>query len=259
MKAIILAGGLGTRLSEHTGTIPKPMVEIGGMPILWHIMHRYALFGVKDFVVALGYKGEIIRRWFEERARRGVTRVSLAQHEIVHLQRESVEDWNVILADTGADSMTGGRLARLRDMELLPERFHLTYGDGVSDVDLHALVAQHERFDRAVTITAVRPPARFGGLVLGPDDRVDAFAEKRQVDEGWINGGFMIVERDALSMPLTDLSVFEKDVLERMAEHKNLTAYPHEGFWQCMDTLRDVRTLEDLWQNGERPWMKEAP
>jgi glucose-1-phosphate cytidylyltransferase len=252
MKVVVLAGGLGTRLSEETELKPKPMVEIGSRPILWHIMKHYAHHGFGEFVVALGYKGETVKRYFVDyHALSGSMSIDLSRGSIQTHEREC-EDWKVHLIDTGERSMTGGRLRRLAPW-LRGGTFLLTYGDGVSDVDIPALVRFHRRSGCMATVTAVRPPARFGGLVFD-GDRVSAFAEKSQVEEGWINGGFMVCEPDILDLIDDDATVLETDVLERLARIGQLAAYRHNGFWQCMDTLRDVRLLQGLWESGNAPW-----
>jgi len=252
MKVVILAGGLGTRLMEETEVIPKPMVAIGGQPILWHIMKHYAHHGFKDFVIALGYKGTVIKRYFLDYSS------SLADDLIVDLATGAVEtrgkpqeDWRVHLVDTGLETLTGGRLKRLE--RYLQGTFLLTYGDGVADVDLQALLAFHKRHGRTATVTAVRPPARFGGLVLDRDEIVK-FTEKPQAGEGWINGGFLVFEPGIFNYLKDDQSSLELSALETLASDGQLMAYRHEGFWQCMDTLRDKRLLESLWQTGKARW-----
>ena len=252
MKTVILAGGFGTRLAEETEVRPKPMVEIGERPILWHIMKYYASYGFHEFVIALGYKGEIIKRFFIEQA-------TLQGNLSIEMQTGSVtarnqlhEDWVVHLVDTGLDSSTGGRIARVRDY-LDNETFMLTYGDGLANVDLNALLALHSKCERTVTLTAVRPPARFGGLIMN-GDVVAQFTEKPQIGEGWINGGFMVMEPRIFDYISSDQTNLEAQVLEQLAQENELTAYQHDEFWQCMDTLRDKRQLEGLWQDGNAPW-----
>ncbi len=252
MKVVILAGGLGTRLAEETEVRPKPMVEIGGRPILWHIMKHYAHYGLMEFFVALGYKGEVIKHYFLDYCTlNGDMTVRLDRAEI---QRHSAdtEKWVIHLIDTGQNSSTGGRVKRLEKW-LRNERFMLTYGDGVSNVDLAALLVFHAQHGRMGTVTAVRPPARFGGIIFD-GDLVAEFSEKPQVGEGWINGGFMVFEPAIFDYLDGDLSNLEKDGLERLAADRELGAYRHEGFWQCMDTLRDKRLLENLWREGRAPW-----
>jgi glucose-1-phosphate cytidylyltransferase len=252
MKVVILAGGLGTRLAEETEVRPKPMVEIGGRPILWHIMKHFAAYGHNEFVLALGYKGEMVKRYFLDYALlRGSMTVDLASGGVDVHDREC-EDWRVHLMDTGADTMTGGRVLRLAPM-LRGEPFLLTYGDGVSNVDIAALRHFHRQSGCMATVTAVRPPARYGGLEFD-GDRVARFSEKPQTGEGWINGGFMVCEPEVLQFLDDDHSSMELDALERLASVGQLAAYRHEGFWQCMDTLRDKRLLEQLWAAGDAPW-----
>jgi glucose-1-phosphate cytidylyltransferase len=252
MKVVILAGGQGTRLAEETDTRPKPMVEIGGMPILWHIMQHYAHFGFKEFLVALGYKGALIKRFFLDYcALAGSFSMDLASGSVSGRDAPS-EDWTVHLMDTGVDTATGGRVKRLQPY-LMDSTFMVTYGDGVSDVDLHSLLQVHRSHGRLATVTAVRPPSRFGGLILdGP--YVKEFDEKPQVGEGWINGGFMVLEPGVFEYLENDDSTLERDGLERLAADGQLTAYCHDRFWQCMDTLRDKRLLESLWESGQAPW-----
>lgn len=253
MKVVILAGGLGTRLSEETVNVPKPMVEIGGMPILWHIMKIYAAQGFDEFVVALGYKGEALKRFFYDYDRlRGSLTIDLAGGGVrPHTGRP--ETWRVHLMETGLETLTAGRLLRLKEF-LGNETFMLTYGDGVSDIDLDALLAFHRAHGRLGTITAVRPPARFGGLDFGPDGEIREFIEKPQIGEGWINGGFMVLEPEVLDRIHGDDAALEGDVLEPLSRERALMAYRHEGYWQCMDTLRDRRILNDMWDGGAAPW-----
>jgi glucose-1-phosphate cytidylyltransferase len=253
MKVVILAGGLGTRLSEETEVRPKPMVEVGGRPILWHIMKHYAAQGFGEFCVALGYKGDVIKRFFVDLATlRGSMTVDLSDGSISRAAEER-EDWTVHLVETGQDTNTGGRVGRLRD-RLRDETFMLTYGDGVGTVDLRALLAFHREHGRLATVTAVRPPSRFGGLDFREDGAVH-FTEKPQMGEGWINGGFMVLEPQVLDLIDGDATSFEADTLERLAAEGELRAFTHEGFWQAMDTLREVRFLRSLWDRGEAPWV----
>jgi glucose-1-phosphate cytidylyltransferase len=252
MKVVILAGGLGTRLAEETEIKPKPMVEIGGRPILWHIMRHYSHFDFKEFFIALGYRGEVIKRYFVDYcALSGSMSVDLRSGR-VESQDNECEDWYVHLKNTGQETNTGGRVKRLEPW-LKDGTFLLTYGDGVCDIDLGELLAFHRAQGRIATVTAVRPPARFGGLVFD-GDLVSEFTEKPQVGEGWINGGFMVFEPAVFDYIKGDDTNLEADVLERLAEGKQLAAYRHEGFWQCMDTLRDKRYLEALWRDQHAPW-----
>jgi glucose-1-phosphate cytidylyltransferase len=253
MKVVILAGGLGTRLSEETEVRPKPMVEVGGRPILWHIMKHYTAQGFGEFCVALGYKGDVIKRFFVDLATlRGSMTVDLSDGSISRAAEER-EDWTVHLVETGQDTNTGGRVGRLRD-RLRDETFMLTYGDGVGTVDLRALLAFHREHGKLATVTAVRPPSRFGGLDFREDGAVH-FTEKPQMGEGWINGGFMVLEPQVLDLIDGDATSFEADTLERLAAEGELRAFTHEGFWQAMDTLREVRFLRSLWDRGEAPWV----
>jgi glucose-1-phosphate cytidylyltransferase len=252
VKVVILAGGFGTRLSEETVAIPKPMVQIGGMPILWHIMKTYAYWGFTEFVIALGYKSEVIKDYFLHYGELfGDLTVDLGRNKITQT-RPPAENWVVHLVDTGLGSSTGGRLRRLASI-IGDETFMLTYGDGVSDAPMPELIELHRACKCLVTVTAVRPPARFGGISF-EGDRVAGFAEKHQVDEGWINGGFMVLESAAIERLTGDSDVLEVDLLEKLAAERELAAYRHTGFWQCMDTVRDRQTLERLWQEDKAPW-----
>lgn len=252
MKVVILAGGLGTRLTEETETRPKPMVEIGGRPILWHIMKHYAHFGFKEFVIALGYKGDVIKRYFLDYAKlQSNFTVNLTSGDVMR-RGGQLEDWTVHLIDTGGSTNTGGRLKRLASV-LGRETFMATYGDGVSNVDLNALAQFHRRHGKLATITAVRPPARFGGLVFD-GERITEFTEKPQVGEGWINGGFFVLEPAILDYITDDRTIWEREPMEQLAVEGQLMAYRHEAFWQCMDTLRDLRLLESLWTSEKAPW-----
>jgi glucose-1-phosphate cytidylyltransferase len=257
MKVVLLAGGFGTRLGEETVSRPKPMVEIGGMPILWHIMKSYAHQGFNEFAVALGYKGEVIKRYFRDyHSLASDLSVNLKTGAIETRTRE-VEDWTVHLCDTGADVMTGGRVKRL-ERQLAGEPFMLTYGDGVSNVDVQALLKFHKSHGKIATVTAVRPPARFGGLVF-EGDRVVEFTEKPQIGEGWINGGFMVFQPEVFRYLTGDSCILEADALEELARDGQLMAYKHQEFWQCMDTVRDLNVLEALWKGGTPPWRVWAP
>ncbi|HEX5891215.1 MAG TPA: glucose-1-phosphate cytidylyltransferase [Pyrinomonadaceae bacterium] len=251
MKVVILAGGLGTRLTEETELKPKPMVEIGGRPILWHIMKHYAHHGFKEFFIALGYRGEVVKRFFLDYCSlSGSMTVDLSQG-VVNNHQNDCEDWLVHLQDTGHETNTGGRVKRLQ-ASLSDGTFMLTYGDGVCDVDLQKLLEFHRAHGRIATVTAVRPPARFGGLIFD-GDLVKEFTEKPQIGEGWINGGFMVFEPAVFDYLKDDESNLEADALEKLATDKQLVAFRHEAFWQCMDTMREVRMLENLWRNNP-PW-----
>jgi glucose-1-phosphate cytidylyltransferase len=251
MKVGILAGGVGSRISEETEIKPKPMVEVGGRPILWHIMKLYAHQGFNDFVIALGYKGEHIKRYMVDYcALQGDLTVSLKDGG-VHTTNGQPEDWTIALIDTGPDTATGGRIKRLAPY-LSDGTFMLTWGDGVSNIDLHHLLDFHRSHGKLATLTAVRPPARFGHLELD-GNVVSEFSEKPQVGEGWINGAFFVLEPDVFEYIDGDATQWEREPLERLARDGQLMAYKHESFWQCMDTLRDKKLLEELWQNGA-PW-----
>lgn len=253
MKAVILAGGLGTRLSEETAQRPKPMVEIGGHPMLWHILRSYAAHDVRHFVLALGYKNHMIKDYFASYHRLASDLTVNVHTGDVSSQGEPDDRWLVDLVDTGLLTNTGGRLKRLASW-LPDEEFCLTYGDGLSNVDMRAVIQFHRGHGKLATVTAVRPPARFGALEL--DGRcVRAFTEKSQADEGWINGGFMVLNRSVIDHIGDDDTSLERDVLEALAAQGQLMAYQHEGFWQPMDTLRDLRTLQALWDTGSAPWL----
>jgi glucose-1-phosphate cytidylyltransferase len=252
MKAVVLCGGLGTRLSEETVVKPKPMVEIGGQPILWHILKHYAHYGFTEFVLALGYKGEFIKRYFAEyRSLSSDLTVHLASGRL-DVHDKAGEDWTVHCVDTGVPTQIGGRIKRLAPW-IGNETFLLTYGDGIANVDLRRLVEFHKRHGKLATVTAVRPPARFGGMTFD-GDLVKEFTEKPQIGEGWINGGFFVLEPGVLDYIAGDQTVFEREPLENLARDRQLAAYRHDGFWQCMDTLRDKRLLESLWETGQAPW-----
>jgi glucose-1-phosphate cytidylyltransferase len=253
MKVVILAGGFGTRIADVDSAIPKPMVPVGGLPILWHIMNRYAKFGFKDFYLALGYKSEVVKEYF-------LNYRMLSSNFTINLSSGAVEradapavDWRVTLIDTGLATMTGGRLKRVSDY-LNGEPFLLTYGDGLSDVDLNRLIDHHKKNGKEVTVTAVRPAARFGELSLD-GSLVREFREKPHVDSGWINGGFFVCENRFLNRIAGDETVLEKEPLETAAQARELNAYCHDGFWQCMDTKRDKDHLEAVWAAGSAPWL----
>jgi glucose-1-phosphate cytidylyltransferase len=253
VKVAILAGGLGSRLQEETEIKPKPMVDIGGRPILWHIMKIYATHGFNDFVIALGYKGDYIKRWMlEYSSLQGDLKVSLKDGHVRVLEGER-EDWTVSLVDTGVASMTGGRIKRLAPY-VGSETFMVTWGDGVADLDVRGLVDFHRSHGKLATVTAVRPPARFGELTLNGDGEVTAFAEKPQLAEGWINGAFFVLEPGVFDYIEGDMTQWEREPLERLAADGQLMAYRHESFWQCMDTLRDKVLLEQLWSSPQPPW-----
>ena len=253
MKVILLAGGFGTRLSEYTESIPKPMVTVGGRPILWHIMRIYAHFGHKDFYLALGYKAEVIKEYFlHYRTMNANFTVDLGTG-VVHPHQTEKIDWSVTLVDTGLDTMTGGRIKRLQSF-IGNETFMLTYGDGVADINLDEVLKFHKSHGKMVTLSAVRPAARFGDLEFD-GDRVSSFQEKSQLHEGWINGGFFIIEPEFFDLIDDDSQMFEREPLERAVVAGELMAFKHQGFWHCMDTKRDRDLLESMWEK-DAPWTR---
>jgi glucose-1-phosphate cytidylyltransferase len=252
VKVAILAGGVGSRLAEETVARPKPMVEIGNRPILWHIMKHYAAYGHREFVIALGYKGEHIKRWMVDYASLACDLTVRCEDGSVDVHPTQVDDWTTDLIDTGQATLTGGRIKRLRP-HVGDGTFLLTWGDGVADVDLDALVDFHRSHGRLATLTAVRPPARFGHLDLD-GDQIREFSEKPQTGEGWINGAFFVLEPGIFDYIEGDDTQWEREPLERLAKDGELMAYRHHGFWQCMDTLRDKKLLEELWAAGDAPW-----
>ncbi|GHV46661.1 glucose-1-phosphate cytidylyltransferase [Clostridia bacterium] len=257
MKTVILAGGLGTRISEENNDGPKPMIKIGGQPIIWHIMKLYSSFGHNDFVICSGHKKEYIRDYFT-RAIIGTEDMTFdfsGENKIIAHQKHShIENWRVTLADTGEESQTGSRVRKIRKY-IDSERFFLTYGDGVSDVDINALLKKHEDSGKTVTITAVQPGNRFGVLDITEDDTICGFREKPKDDGVWINGGFMVAELDLFDViPDGDSCILEREPLEKLGASGKLGAYRHNGFWHCMDTPRDKAVLENLWRDGTAPW-----
>ena len=254
MKVVILAGGLGTRLSEETQVKPKPMAEIGEHPILWHIMKGYGEQGFTDFVVCLGYKGYAIKEYFANYFLHNSDVTFDLRGQAMEVHGNTVEPWRVTLLDTGAGTETGGRIKRIASY-VADGTFMMTYGDGVADVDLAALLAFHEAHGRLATVTAVQPPGRFGALDLAADGvTVRSFVEKPQGDGAWMNGGFFVLEPAVLGVIDGDATAFEREPLERLAQDDQLRAFRHRGFWQPMDTLRDKRILEELWLSGRAPW-----
>jgi glucose-1-phosphate cytidylyltransferase len=254
MKLVLLAGGLGTRLSEETGVRPKPMVEIGGKPILWHIMKIYLAHGINDVIVCCGYKSHIIKEYFANYyLHSSDVTFDLQHNEIVYHRRRS-ETWRVTLVDTGENTLTGGRLKRVRE-HLGSEDFCFTYGDGVADVNITELIAFHKSQKVLCTLTATKPPGRFGALAMARDEhKIDTFREKPDGDGAWINGGFFVVNPQAINLIEGDQTTWEREPLEQLARSGNLAAYRHTGFWQPMDTLHDKNKLETLWQSGKAPW-----
>lgn len=252
MKVVILAGGFGTRLSEHTDSIPKPMVEIGGKPILWHIMKTYSHYGFNDFIICLGYKGHIIKEYFLNRFKydSDIT-IDYSTNEI-HTHNNISEPWKVSLIDTGINTLTGGRLKQIQ--KYIDNTFLMTYGDGVSDININELIKQHNKHNKKITVTAVQPSGRFGGLEIENDVLVKSFVEKRRSDSPWINGGFFVCEPEVFDYIKGDNTIFESDVLEKIASENQLTSYKHKGFWECMDTLKDKNNLNSLWNNNQAEW-----
>lgn len=253
MKAVILAGGLGTRISEETTIKPKPMVEIGGKPILWHIMKIYSAYGINEFIVCCGYKGYMIKEYFANYFLHMSDITFDMEHNKMQVHERHAEPWKVTLVDTGEQTMTGGRIKRVGDYVKNEECFCLTYGDGVANIDIAALIAFHKAQKVKATLTATMPPGRFGALDMTAN-KVNSFREKPKGDGGMINGGFFVLSPKILDYLEDDSTVWEREPLERLAEEGNLAAFPHQGFWQPMDTLRDKVLLEELWQTGKAPW-----
>ena len=251
MKAVLLAGGLGTRISEETIVKPKPMIEIGGMPILWHIMKMYSAHGINDFVVCCGYKGYVIKEYFANYFLHMSDVTVDMQNNSIEVHAKKAEPWRVTMVDTGDLSQTGGRLGRVRDY--LDDDFCMTYGDGVGSIDIGSLVKFHKEHGKLATMTAVQPPGRFGALELDGDN-VRSFLEKPQGDGGWINGGFFVLNPQVLDLIESDKTIWEREPLETLATQGELKSFFHKGFWQPMDTLREKKLLEDLWSSGRAPW-----
>lgn len=253
MKVLILAGGLGTRLSEETDIRPKPMAEIGGKPVLWHIMKIYSHYGFNDFVVLLGYKGYFIKEYFANYfLHQSDVTIDLANNKL-EVHSNSSEPWRVTLLDTGLDTMTGGRIKRAKDF-INDEPFHLTYGDGVADIDLLKLSEFHQSHGRLITMTSVQPEGRFGAILFAEDERVESFMEKPKGDGSWINGGFFVCQPQVLDYIDGDNTIFERQPLEKLANDGELFSYRHRGFWKCMDTLRDKTQLNEMWSTGDATW-----
>ena len=254
MKAVILAGGLGTRLSEETAVRPKPMVEVGGKPILWHIMKIYSVHGISDFIICCGYKGYVIKEFFANYLLHTSDVTFDIKRNTMEIHKNGAEEWRVTLVDTGDATMTGGRLKRISDY-IGDEAFCMTYGDGVSDVNIKEVIEFHRRQGTYATLTAVQPPGRFGAFTLSySKTKIDHFREKPRGDDAWINGGFFVLEPDAIDYIKNDATVWEQEPLSRLAQDGMLSAFKHDGFWQSMDTLRDKNVLEELWQSGNAPW-----
>jgi len=252
VKALILAGGVGTRISEESNTRPKPMIEIGGKPILWHIMKIYSAHGVNDFVICCGYKGYVIKEYFANYFLHMSDVTFDIKHNKVNVHQNNAEPWRVTLVDTGEQTMTGGRLKRVRD-HIESDDFCFTYGDGVGDIDISSLIAFHKREGRLATLTATQPPGRFGAINLD-GYRIDSFQEKPQGDGAWINGGFFVLNPKVIDYIEGDHTLWEREPMERLARDGQMSAWLHRGFWQPMDTLRDKNHLEELWTSGKAPW-----
>jgi len=257
MKVVILAGGLGTRISEETSVRPKPMIEIGGKPILWHIMKTYSHHGINDFIICCGYKGYVIKEYFANYFLHMSDVTFDMSKNSMEVHQRNAEPWKVTLVDTGEDTMTGGRVKRIANYVKEDEAFCLTYGDGVGDVNITELLAFHKTQNVAATLTATIPPGRFGALDLS-GCKVNSFMEKPKGDGAMINGGFFVLSPKVIDYITDDTTVWEREPLERLAQEGNLAAFQHHGFWQPMDTLRDKIHLEELWQSGKAPWKKWA-
>lgn len=256
MKAVILAGGLGTRISEESDIRPKPMVEIGGMPILWHIMKIYSANGIKEFIICCGYKSHVIKEYFANYAlyRSDVT-FDVANHT-TKIEKNGAEDWKITLVETGENTMTGGRIKRVKDY-IGDETFCMTYGDGLTDAHIEEVVRFHKKQNTLATMTGVLPPGRFGAITLSPDkNKVESFREKPRGDGAWVNGGFFVLEPKVLDYIEGDETVFEKEPLEKLAAEGEISVFKHEGYWRGMDSVRDKRVLEEEWQSGHAPWKK---
>ena len=254
MKAVILAGGLGSRLSEETVVKPKPMVEVGGYPILWHIMKIYSSYGINDFIICLGYKGNVIKEYFANYFLYSSDVTFDLKSNTIDYQKNTSEPWRVTLVDTGASSMTGGRLRRVLPYLKDEEAFCFTYGDGVANVDISALVAHHKASNKLATLAAVQPAGKFGALNIANDNRKASFTEKPKGDSRWVNGGFFVLSPKVGELLQDDETVWEREPLEHLSQTGQLQAYRHEGYWQPMDTVHDRATLESLWNSGKAPW-----
>ncbi len=254
MKAVILAGGLGTRISEESHLRPKPMIEIGGKPILWHIMKMYSFYGINDFIICLGYKGYVIKEYFSNYFLHMSDVTINMKDNNMEVHQKNVEPWKVTLVDTGENTMTGGRIKRVRD-HINNETFCMTYGDGVSDVNIAQLIESHKNSKSLATVTVVQPPGRYGAVIFD-GQKVSNFQEKPDGDRAWINGGFFVLEPDVLDYIEGDATSWEAEPLQQLTREGQLNAYNHSGFWQAMDTLREKNTLEDLWKKGAAPWKK---
>ncbi len=254
MKAVILAGGLGTRISEETESKPKPMIEIGGMPILWHILKLYSAHGVNDFIICCGYKGYVIKEYFANYFLHMSDVTFDMAHNKMEVHHRYAEPWKITLIDTGSNTMTGGRLKRVAKYVQDEEAFCFTYGDGVSDVNISELIGFHRIHGKKATLTAVYPPGRFGAIDIHTDHQITSFKEKPKGDGGMINGGFFVLSPEVINLIQDDSTIWEREPLEWLAQHSQMMAYLHHGFWQPMDTLRDKNYLEELWSSGNAPW-----
>lgn len=254
MKAVILAGGLGSRLSEETTLKPKPMVEVGGKPLLWHIMKIYSSYGINDFIVCLGYKGHVIKEYFANYYLYSSDITFDLKENQIEYHHNNAEPWRVTLVDTGSTSMTGGRLRRVLPYLQDEKTFCLTYGDGVANVDITALIAHHKQSGKLATLTAVQPAGKFGALQIETDGQVSSFLEKPKGDSRWVNGGFFVLSPNVGEYLVDDSTIWEREPLEQIARKGKLGAYKHEGFWQPMDTVHDRQVLESLWNSGKAPW-----
>lgn len=252
MKVALLAGGLGTRLSEETVVKPKPMVEIGGKPILWHIMKTYSHYGFNEFIICLGYRGYVIKEWFTNYFLHNSDVTIRLKNNQVTVNDSHTEDWTITLVDTGDQTQTGGRIKRIK--KYLPEPFLLTYGDGVGNINIPELINFHKKHGKKATVTGVQPPGRFGALDIGKDGSVISFREKPRGDGIWVNGGYFVLEPSIFDYIANDDSIWERDCLDKLTKENELTAYCHDGFWKSMDTLRDKNELDALWSSGNAPW-----
>ena len=255
MKVVLLAGGLGTRISEESHLRPKPMIEIGGQPILWHIMKEYSHYGFNEFIICAGYKQQVIKEYFNEYyLHRSDITFDFSQENAKIIHSNAAEPWKVTIVDTGLNTLTGGRIKRVRDY-IGDETFMMTYGDGVCDINIQKLLEFHKQGRKKATMTAIQPGGRFGTLEIDKENVIESFAEKRKEDGGWINGGYMVLEPEVIDYIEGDYTTFEREPLEQLSEEGELLAYKHEGFWQCMDTMLDKQQLEEMIENKTAPWM----
>lgn len=254
MKLVLLAGGFGTRISEESSFVPKPLIEIGGKPILWHIMKSYSFYGINEFIICCGYKGYLIKEYFANYFLHNSDVTFNIENNEMEVHQRNAEPWKVTLIDTGEETMTGGRLRRISSYLKDEEKFCFTYGDGLSDINIKNLIKFHDDHGKLATITAVNPPGRFGALDIVSDHLVSSFKEKPIGDNGLINGGFFVLSPKVIDLIKDDNTIWEKEPLESLAKSDQLKAYRHDGFWQCMDTLRDKKMLEELWESRKAPW-----